>query len=101
MVKAICINDESRPTQIPESEWVKKGEEYNIVWVYIIRNEKQNGIQGCDLAEITLDESNHPYLHFQLSRFAIEDIEALKQLASDCSGLDMSIIEELIKEEVC
>jgi hypothetical protein len=66
--------------------------------VYLIKNEKQIGVQGVDLAEITLDETNHPYLHFNLNRFAIQDVEAFKQLAADCSGFDIEKIEELIKD---
>lgn len=106
MVKCTCINDENRPKEIPISKWLKKDKEYHIIWVYIMRNDKQNGIQGCDLAEISLDESNLPYECFQLSRFAIseEDMQALIELAQECSGLDKSVVEDLIKEtkiQVC
>lgn len=99
MIKAVCIDDSNRPKEIPENKWVKKGNEYDIIWVYVILNEKQKGVQGVDLAEINLDESNTPYLHFNLNRFAVFNIEDFKKLASECSGFDMEEINKIIKRE--
>ena len=93
MIKAVCIDDSGKPAEIPQDKWIKKDETYNIIKITI--HPKQKSIQGCEIAEITLDESCEPYEYFKLSRFAIsqDDIPALIELAkmsSDISGIDVT-----------
>ena len=96
-VKALCIDDSNRPQEIPSTKWVKKGQEYHITHIYF---HHQQGIQGCELAEIELTDDNFPYQSFALNRFAFtkEDLEKLVQLAEDCSELDGVDINNLIEE---
>ena len=98
MVKATCVNDKNRPQQIPQSKWLVKDNEYTIIKVTIHPN--QNGIQGCELAEISLDETCLPYEYYKLDRFAIsqDDLEALIELMKLSSTLNDVEINELIKE---
>ena len=99
MINCICLDDKNRPKQIPESKWIVEGDKYRITHVYVMR--KMDNILGVTLYEKPLDDSCDPYLMFRLSRFGIaaEDLEALMQLAKDCSELnhlDLGEIEELL-----
>jgi|JI8StandDraft_1071087.scaffolds.fasta_scaffold256623_2 hypothetical protein len=98
MVKATCVNDTNKPKQIPQNKWLVKDNEYTIIKVTIHPN--QNGIQGCELAEISLDETCLPYEYYKLDRFAIsqDDLEALIELMKLSSTLNDVEINELIKE---
>lgn len=78
-VRCICIDDSSKPKEIPQPKWVVKGEPYHITHIYVMQN--QNKIQGCELKEF--DISMHaPYNCYRLSRFAIllEDLGKLAAL---------------------
>ena len=98
MIKCICIDDSNRPKEIPENKWIKKDNEYHIVWVLKMLN--QNNIQGVQLAEITLDESCYPYEAFKMSRFAIniEDLEKLIELMEDCTNFNKELVLDLVKD---
>lgn len=98
MIRTICINDENKPEKIPQKKWVEKDKEYHIIKITVHKN--QNNIQGCELAEISLDESCLPYEYYKLDRFAIskDDLEALIELMKLSSELNDIEINELIKE---
>jgi len=98
MIKATCIDSEGKPAQISQSKWLEKDKEYHIIKITIHKN--QNNIQGCELAEISLDESCLPYEYYKLDRFAIskDDLEALIELMKLSSELNDIEIGELIKE---
>lgn len=98
MVKTICINDENRPKEIPQNKWLKKDSQYHIIKITIHPNQKN--IQGCELAEISLDESCLPFEYFKLDRFAIskDDLESLIELMKLSSELNDVDINNLIKE---
>lgn len=66
--KAFCINDAARPSDIPTSRWVKKGELYTVTAV--ARLMIQGGRIGFKLAEINLDGC-YPYEFYDATRFAI------------------------------
>ena len=91
-IRCICIDDQNKPSQIPQSKWVKKGEQYNITYVFIMVN--QNRIQGCEIAEYDISMYK-PYNCYRLSRFAIlaEDLDKLMKLIKDCD--DMRQLEDL------
>ena len=102
MVEVVCINDSSRPKEIPVSHWVKKDNTYHITKVTIHHN--QNSIQGCLLYEIQLDFVEHfPYETFSLNRFGIteENLEKLIELIKnqDNSG-DVKEYEKLVEREL-
>lgn len=98
MIECICINDENRPSQIPISKWVKKDSKYTIIKITI--HHLQDDIQGCELAEISLDESCVPYEYFKLDRFAIsqDDLPKLKELIKLSSELSDVDIDSLIED---
>ena len=100
MIKCKCINSENRPSVIPEDKWVKKNEEYHIIYTYIIKHPKQMDLLAVDLAEISLNHGE--YEHFLADRFAIDakDIEALLELMKDCSNMNETIgdLNELVKQ---
>ena len=96
-VRAICLNDSKRPKVIPLNKWVVKDKEYHITHIFY---HYEQGIQGCELAEIQLDESCTPYESFALSRFGIykEDLEKFMQMLRDCTELNDVEIGHLIEE---
>lgn len=69
-MEVICINDSNKPKEIPSDCWIKEGEIYNVV--QILRMERQKGIFGFVLAEISLPE-NCPFDSFDSRRFALRD----------------------------
>jgi len=100
MIKAICIDDSDKPKEIPQSKWLKKDSEYTIIKVTVHSNQKN--IQGCELSEISLDESCLPYEYYKLSRFAIalDDMQKLIELAKLSSELSDEQIEKLLEKEL-
>jgi hypothetical protein len=96
MVKCICVDDTKKPIQIPDNKWIKKGEEYHVVFTITVLPQKKLGVE---LYEITLDESCKPFEYFLANRFAFtrEDLEKLNKLIKDCSEINFSI-DELMKE---
>lgn len=101
--KCICIDDSKKPKEIPTTKWVKKDEEYNIV--YIFWHPKQK-VQGVLLSEIELDDSCMPYASYMLKRFAFrkENIASLIELCKACTEMNdvdiTSLGEELTMETV-
>ena len=98
MIECFCINDKDKPVCIPESRWVKLGEKYHITLVTI--HPHQGGIQGCELSEISLDESCAPYEFYKLDRLAIDinDLHKLIELIKDSTDLDGVDVAKWIEE---
>lgn len=96
MVKCICINDEGKPKRIPADKWVKKGEEYSIIFTSFVLPQKELAFQ---LDEIDLDESCFPYTYFLANRFAFTQEELMKliEFIEDCNKLSISM-KELTKQ---
>jgi hypothetical protein len=96
MIEAICIDATNKPNDIPNNKWLVEGEIYHIIYTTTVLPQQKLAFH---LAEISLDESCHPYEYFLSTRFAImeEDIEALEELIKDCSEADVNV-GELIKE---
>lgn len=101
-IECVCIDDSNRPEEVKLSCWPKKGQTYHITWIYLLMS--QNELQGCDLAEIKMDESCYPYVCYKLSRFAIrpEDQEKIYMLAKACTdaGEISSELEKILEEEI-
>lgn len=95
-VKCVCINDSDRPSEIPESKWIKKGNEYHVYFIITVLPQKQLGFL---LEEIELDESCKPYEFFLSHRFIFntEDLDNLMQLIKDCTDTAFSV-DEVIKQ---
>jgi hypothetical protein len=96
MVKCICINDKNRPKEIPIKKWLKKGQEYHIIYTVTVLPQKQLAFH---LHEISLDECCVPYEYFLAHRFAFteENLLLLMELIKDCSDTDFSM-DELIEQ---
>ena len=96
MIKCICINDSNRPTTIPENKWIKKGQEYHIIFAHFLLPQNKLGVQ---LEEITLDESCAPFEYFLANRFIVNlsDIQRLIELVYETTKVKTSI-EELMKQ---
>ena len=104
MIPCICIDDSKRPKEIPPNKWVKKGEEYHVIYtVYSITSKEM----GVHLYEIELDDTCAPYEFYALRRFAFteENLRKLIELIKDCNDTAFSMDEllkqtELIPDEV-
>ena len=96
-IQLVCIDDKDIPKEIPKSKWVKEGNEYTLIYVWWLPEQKVNGF---DLAEIEFDDSCEPYHFYRGNRFAIkaEDLEAFLQLAKDCSDNNDLNITQLLEE---
>jgi hypothetical protein len=73
-MRVLCINDAGRPNEIPASKWIKKGEEYTVI--YTQKCHVQGGAISFKLAEIDLTGCE-PYEGFNAERFAI-DIDSIR-----------------------
>lgn len=96
MIKCICIDDKNRPSKVPVSKWVKKGQEYTVIFTLIVLPQKTLAVQ---LEEIDLDESCSPYSFFLANRFAFreEDLQRLIEFIKECTEVNISI-KELMKQ---
>jgi hypothetical protein len=96
MIKCICINNKNKPDEIPESKWVKKGEEYTVIFTIMVMPQRELGLQ---LDEIDLDESCMPYEYFLATRFAFDedDVMELLEFINQCTEVNLSI-NELINQ---
>lgn len=93
-IRALCIDEEDKPQQIPQEKWVIENEVYQITYIFIMAN--QGFIRGCEIAEH--DISNHaPYNCYRLSRFAIfeEDMHLFKELVKQCDLMNQISTEQL------
>jgi hypothetical protein len=99
MIKCTCINDSNRPTTIPEGKWLKKGEEYHIIFAQFLLPQKQLGVQ---LQEIDLDETCAPFEYFLANRFGIKqsDLEALIELVYESTQVKTSLKELMEQTQV-
>ena len=96
-IKAICIDAKNKPTIIPDTLWVKESELYHITHIY--KQVNQNGIQGCELAELDIS-AYIPYNCFRLDRFAfnITDLPKLIEMIKTSTALNDIDIATLIEE---
>lgn len=92
MIKCVCIDDKNRPSRVPENKWVKKGEEYTVIFTLMVLPQKTLAVQ---LEEIDLDESCSPYSFFLANRFAFrqEDLQRLIEFIKECTEVNISIKE--------
>jgi hypothetical protein len=69
-----CINDSGKPSDIPTSMWIKKGNAYTVIDVF----EDMNDVLLFVLEEIDLASLGTPYKGFASYRFApMHDIDGL------------------------
>lgn len=82
-IRAICIDDKNRPTEIPADKWVIKDSHYHITRVFVMM--QQNKISGVELSEHDISECV-PFNCYRLSRFAINanDLEKFEALIKEC-----------------
>tara|TARA_R110000868_G_scaffold17893_2_gene78029 strand:- start:176 stop:484 length:309 start_codon:yes stop_codon:yes gene_type:complete len=96
MIPCICIDATNKPNDIPNNKWLKKNQEYHVIYTITVLPQKQLAFH---LAEIELDETCYPYQYFLANRFAFteENLLLLMELIKDCSDTDFSM-DELIKQ---
>ena len=96
MVKCTCINDKDRPSKIPQEKWLKKGQEYTIIFTSMVLPQKTLAVQ---LDEIDLDESCAPYKFFLADRFAFsrDELDKLIAFIKECNQISISI-KDLLKQ---
>lgn len=70
--KVICINDQNKPKEVPESSWVVYGERYTVIKVDLLSSHKTIGFK---LQEINLPDDAFPYEYFDAQRFIMSDDE--------------------------
>ena len=87
--KVLCINDLERPNDIPNTHWVKRGQEYTVITME--RMQMQGGQIGYELAEIDLLECCFPYTRFSAWRFAVP----LTQFMGESKQEEAPVEEEL------
>lgn len=98
MVKCICEDDSNRPNEIRTSKWIKKGEEYNVIYTTLVLPQRELGVH---LSEINFTENELPYEYFLAKRFSFAPEELLKllQLIQDCNDTNFSLTELLNQTE--
>lgn len=96
MIPCICIDDKKRPLQIPPEKWVKKGDQYHIIYTAYSIPSKELGVY---LDELSLDDCCLPYEYYALRRFAFTEENLLKliQLIKDCNDTAFSM-DELLEQ---
>ena len=96
MIPTICINNSNKPNDIPNNKWLKKNQEYHVIYTITVLPQRQLAFH---LAEIELDETCYPYQYFLANRFAFteENLLLLMELIKDCSDTDFSM-DELMKQ---
>ena len=96
MCKVICLDDTNKPKEISKLKWIKKNEEYTVLYTTLCKPQNEIGVH---LAEIELDESCHPYEFFMLKRFGVteENLLLLQELIKNCNETNFSI-EELLEQ---
>lgn len=96
-VKALCIDATGRPSHIPKSNWVVKGEFYTIIYATLLMPQECIGFL---LEEIQFTEDHLPYEYFLASRFAFSDeslseIEKMIDICIDTHNAAEKFIEEI------
>lgn len=66
-MRVLCINDENKPTQIPQEQWIKVGKLYTVT--QIIALPLQPGMTGFLLKEVSLSPDCFPYEFYNSKRF--------------------------------
>ena len=96
MIKCLCIDDNNKPSKIPQHKWLEQGKEYTLAFSMTVMPQKKLAFQ---VQEIELDDSCSPFTWFLASRFAFrqEDLEKLREFIKECNEINFSV-KELIKE---
>lgn len=85
--KVVCIDDKNKPSIVPQSSWIEKGETYTVVAVANMF--KQGMTLGFKLAEVSLPEGS-PFEYYQAKRF---------RPYSDVDMLAETEVSELLKDQ--
>jgi len=92
MIKCICVDDSNKPSKIPDHKWIKKGQEYHVIFALYTMPQNKLAVQ---LNEILLDESCAPYEYFRADRFNFrsEDLYRIMDMVRLSSQLNKQINE--------
>lgn len=91
---AICINNASKPREIPQNKWLEL-EEYTVIGVA----KSLDGTLGFKLEEITLGQESFPYGCFSSKRFGIPIQDNSDALANELADLGIEV-EKLELEKI-
>lgn len=94
-VPCLCINDKNKPNEILPQNWINKGTEYTINYVYYYPH---LGLQGVTLNEV--QTKSEKYNAYRLDRFAFtqDGLNQLIELMKECTELGKIDIMQLIEE---
>ena len=90
-MKAICIDDDNKPAEIPQEEWIEAGVVYTVK--NIVKLGFSTGKYGILLKEVELTAQSMPYESYDAERFIIFpfDIEIEnKENLFDTDSADLS-----------
>ena len=92
MIKCVCVNNDNRPSKVPENKWLEKNKEYTLSFTMTVHPQKKLAFQ---IQEIELDDSCSPYTWFLADRFAFkkEDLPSLIEFIQECNKITFSINE--------
>jgi len=68
-MKAICIDDDNKPPEIPKEEWIEAGVVYTVT--NIVKLGFETGKYGILLKEVELTARSIPYESYDAERFII------------------------------
>ena len=88
-MRLVCINDSNRPSKIPENQWIKKGNVYNVVRA--VKMGIQANTLGFDLEEVNL-EGCFPYEFYDAKRFLPEDMVNQKDVAVEVIEKELELV---------
>jgi hypothetical protein len=94
-VECICLDAKNKPEIIPDSLWIVEGQKYNITYIWWMINQ---GLQGCDLAELNIS-AYVPYNCFRLDRFGFTEENLLKliELMKMCTEMKDIDIDKIVE----
>jgi hypothetical protein len=98
MLKCICINDKKRPSEIPESHWIKTGESYTVNMLRGIKSGKS--VVGLVLKEIDLSQVTGKYNSFSIDRFGFKHEDIVKLISLLETSFPVFDIGEIFEKEV-
>lgn len=92
-MKAICIDDDNRPPEIPEEEWIEAGIVYTVR--SIVKLGFDTGKYGILLKEVELTAQSMPYESYDAERFIIFPFDIEIEDKEDFFGSDSADLSAL------
>ncbi|RTK92547.1 MAG: hypothetical protein EKK61_03875 [Rickettsiales bacterium] len=74
-IRVMCIDDSNKPKEVPDKDWIKKGDKYTVIKLVRILNKRQLNGNGVKLLEKVIDTPNYKF--YKLERFKLLDEDEL------------------------